>query len=84
MRKTLLVLAAFVAAIFMQAQTSDYFVPYKQVTLRLPSVPLLVNDPYFSFWSPYDRLTDGTVKHWDNQQKAMDGLPESYGRLASR
>jgi hypothetical protein len=81
MRKTLLVLAAFVAAIFMQAQTSDYFVPYKQVTLRLPSVPLLVNDPYFSFWSPYNHLYDGTVKHWDNQQKAMDGLLRVDGKV---
>ena len=74
MRKTFLMLAALVAATLLQAQTPDYFVPYKATALRLPSVPLLVNDPYFSFWSPYNKLTDGTVKHWDNQQKAMDGL----------
>ena len=74
MRKLLLMLAAFAGATFVQAQTPDCFEPYVQTSLRLPSVPLLVNDPYFSFWSPYDRLTDGTVKHWDNQQKAMEGL----------
>ena len=81
MRKTLLLLAAFLAATFMQAQTPDYFVPYKQIQLRLPSVPLLVNDPYFSFWSPYNRLYDGTTKHWDDQQKAMDGLLRVDGEV---
>ena len=81
MRKTLLLLAAFVAANFAKAQNPDYFVPYQQTALRLPSVPLLVNDPYFSFWSPYNKLTDGTVKHWDNQQKAMDGLLRVDGKV---
>ena len=81
MRKTLFLLAAFFAATLMQAQTPDYFVPYKQTSLRLPSVPLLVNDPYFSFWSPYNKLTDGTTKHWDDQQKAMDGLLRVDGKV---
>ncbi len=81
MRKTFLLLAAFIAAALLQAQTPDYFVPYKQITLRLPSVPLLVNDPYFSFWSPYDNLYDGTTKHWTNQQKAMDGLLRVDGQV---
>ena len=81
MRKSLLLLAAFVAATLLKAQTPDYFVPYQQTNLRLPSVPLLVNDPYFSFWSPYNKLTDGTVKHWDNQQKAMDGLLRVDGKV---
>ena len=81
MRKPLLLLAAFVAATLLRAQTPDYFVPYKQTNLRLPSVPLLVNDPYFSFWSPYDNLYDGTTKHWDDQQKAMDGLLRVDGKL---
>ena len=81
MRKLLLMLAAFAGATFVQAQTPDCFEPYVQTSLRLPSVPLLVNDPYFSFWSPYDRLTDGTVKHWDNQQKAMDGLLRVDGKV---
>ena len=81
MRKTFLLLAAFFAAALLQAQMPDYFVPYKQITLRLPSVPLLVNDPYFSFWSPYDNLYDGTTKHWTNQQKAMDGLLRVDGQV---
>ena len=81
MRKPLLMFAAFFAATFMQAQTPDFFEPYKEVALRAPSVPLLVNDPYFSFWSPYNNLNEGTTKHWDNQQKAMDGLLRVDGEV---
>ena len=81
MRKSLLLLAVLATATIIQAQNQDYFTPYKQTALRLPSVPLLLNDPYFSFWSPYDKLTDGTTKHWDNQQKAMDGLLRVDGQV---
>ena len=50
------------------------FQPYKKSALRLPSVPLLVNDPYFSFWSPFDKLTDGSVRHWTDAEKPVEGL----------
>ena len=81
MRKSLLLLVTFATATILSAQIPDYFEPYKTTALRLPSVPLLVNDPYFSFWSPYDHLYDGTTKHWDNQQKAMDGLLRVDGKV---
>ena len=81
MRKLLLMFVVFATATILQAQTPEYFEPYKTTNLRLPSVPLLLNDPYFSFWSPYDHLYDGTTKHWDNQQKAMDGLLRVDGQV---
>ena len=75
MRKTLLAVAtALLAIATTSAQTPEVFQPYKSVGLRLPSVPLIVNDPYFSFWSPFDRLTDGTVRHWTDAEKPIDGL----------
>jgi len=57
-----------------KAQPTDFFKPYRQTNLRLPSVPLIVNDPYFSIWSPYDKLTDGTTRHWTDQEKPLEGF----------
>ena len=69
-----------IAAMTVSAQTAEFFEPYKSVDLRLPSVPLVVNDPYFSIWSPYDKLTDGSTRHWTNAQKAIDGLLRVDGK----
>ena len=56
------------------AQTPADFVPYKQTDLRLPSVPLLVNDPFFSIWSNYDALNGGPTRLWCEHEKAIDGI----------
>ena len=73
MNKTLTFLTALLVSVTMYAQT-DYFTPYQQTKLRLPSVPLISNDPYISFWSPYNKLTGGTTRHWTGAVKAMDGI----------
>lgn len=74
MMKQLMSAALVAVALTAQAQTSETFKPYQSTDLRLPSVPLVVNDPYFSVWSPYDHLTDGTTRHWTDAEKPIMGL----------
>ena len=55
------------------AQKQDFFRPYQSTDLRVPAVPLIVSDPYFSIWSPYDRLNDGVTRLWTNDEKPIQG-----------
>ena len=80
MKKLLTFCLIGMMAMTAMAQSAELFTPYKTTKLRLPSVPLIVSDPYFSVWSPYDRLTDGTTRHWTNDEKPMDGFLRVDGK----
>lgn len=79
--KKLFKYAAVLCTVFtMNAQTAELFKPYQSTDLRLPSVPLVVSDPYFSIWSPYDKLNDGAPTHWTNEEKPLEGLLRVDGK----
>ena len=40
---------------------------------RVPSVPLITSDPYFSLWSPADELYSADTCHWTGKVKKMMG-----------
>jgi len=47
---------------------------------RVPSVPLITCDPFFSVWSPADRLYETDTVHWTGQTKRIRGIAAVDGR----
>ncbi|NLF85895.1 MAG: DUF4965 domain-containing protein [Lentisphaerae bacterium] len=47
---------------------------------RLPSVPLIASDPYFSIWMPADTMTQTDSTHWSGPVKALRGTMTVDGK----
>ena len=83
--KTLLLCTSLAAGIApsMAAPAEDaaLFTPVQETELRLPAVPLLMSDPFFSIWSAYNNLQEGTTTHWrgDEAPKPLVGAARVDG-----
>ncbi len=79
--KKLLAIMALSLGLSANAQTVDLFKPIQETALRVPSVPIIVSDPYFSIWSPYDKLMEGSTEHWTDAKKPLLGALRVDGKV---
>ena len=79
--KKLLATMALSVGLLANAQTVDLLKPAKDIALRAPSVPIIVSDPYFSIWSPYDNLMEGSTEHWTSAKKPLLGALRVDGKV---
>jgi len=73
-RVRLQTLPALVALFMIVAAAARAQTPAAASALRPPAVPLIAVDPYFSIWSPADRLTDAATVHWTGRPHPLNSL----------
>ena len=63
-----------IAGVFITLLQASVSISSGAENLRPPAVPVVACDPYFSLWSPADKLTDAATVHWTGTVRRMTGL----------
>ena len=77
MKNTIFLLIGLCLVLTVKSQSGDNLTPI----FRPPSVPLVTHDPYFSIWSPADRLTDQETVHWTGAKNPMHSMIRIDGKV---
>ena len=66
--------------VLISAPLSSPLLAQQPLTVRTPTTPLVVHDPYFSIWSFNDALTEGPTRHWTGAEQQMIGVVRVDGK----
>src|ERR1035438_10912767 len=77
-RQASAILCAFVLAVGPQIASAAS--QSSEAAFRPPSVPLVACDPYFSIWSPTDKLTDADTVHWTGKPHRLASVVRIDGQ----
>ncbi len=70
----------FLTGVLLGAFAASGIAADDQTAWRPPAVPLVVHDPYFSIWSPSDKLAESWPRHWTGTIHALCGMVRIDGK----